>query len=129
MIQITAKDVKAGLTALVEEEGEGHVYEPWMDTGFGQRCTYVKDGEGDCAVGRYLISKGVPASRLEEFDNQQIASSAWEVLEVLNGEGVLEYTARASRMLDDFQSWQDARMAWGSALSETLSSHGLDGDK
>ena len=119
MIKITADDVKAGLTALVEQKGADYVYTSWM-YGWGYRCTYVKDGEGDCGVGCYLINKGVPASRLIEFDQQEYAVGAPSVLDALRHEGVLDFEIEASDMLKNFQRYQDSGHTWGLALRKTL---------
>ena len=118
MIEITVEDVISGLTSLVEERGEDYTYEMWFapTPGFGKRCTYVKDGEGDCGVGAYLISKGVPADRLVKFDQDRYAAGAPEVLSQLEREGVLKYDSGAAAVLAEFQSKQDSGSTWGYSL-------------
>lgn len=118
MIEITVEDVISGLTSLVEERGEDYTYEMWFEVSpsWGKRCTYVKDGEGDCGVGAYLINKGVPADRLVKFDQDRYANGASEVLRQLEVEGVLTYENGADSILDQFQRKQDAGHTWGESL-------------
>lgn len=118
MIEITIEDVKEFLTSLVETEGEEYVYEAWDENRWGKRCTYVKDGVGDCAVGRYLIHKGVSPERLQRFDNQTYAESASEVLRTLKYEDVLTYDELGPVALNTFQNEQDAGVPWGRCLHD-----------
>lgn len=120
MIEITADDAEAGLKALIEQEGADYVYEAWYKNEFGKRCTYVKDGKGDCGVGRYLADKGVPVERLAEFDDQKYALGAREVLDVLQDEGVLTYDKEAKALLANFQALQDSNVSWGKSLDDAL---------
>lgn len=117
MIEITTEDVKEFLTSLVETEGEDYVYEAWDKNRWGKRCTYVKDGAGDCAVGRYLVYKGVSPERLQQFDQQEYAESAGDVLRTLKSEGVLTYDDYATSLLGGFQRDQDTGLNWGQCLS------------
>lgn len=110
MISITATSVNEGLDALLKQEGEGFVYE--KNNG---ACTYIREGKGDCIVGRYLVSVGVPVERLIEAD-QCPADGASALLHELSEEGVITYESRALDLLAIVQDYQDSRVPWGEAV-------------
>lgn len=111
MISITATSVNEGLDALLKQEGEGFIYE--KNNG---ACTYIREGEGDCIVGRYLVSVGVPVERLIEADQRLAGLRAPTLLHELSEEGVITYEARALDLLDVVQDYQDSRVPWGVAV-------------
>lgn len=122
MIDITLDSVREGLLALVRLEGEGFIYQKSWGV-----CTYVREGRGDCIVGRFLIAKGVPVDRLEAADaaNHGNGVAARSLLRQLKEEGVVAYDELVLQVLDNVQHHQDIGYTWGFAVSEALAGASL----
>lgn len=118
MIEITADSVLTGLEAVVDEFGEGFVYQR-VATDYGSGCFYVKNGEPDCIVAKFLTNLGVELHHLEFGDSANFgtAVAADELLERLEGFEVLKSSSRARYALRAAQRAQDSGHTWGDALS------------
>jgi len=117
MIKITDDTVREGLTALVKEFGEDFVY----SKGLTNSCLYVRNGEPDCIVGKFLAAQGVPLERLKAADDSIYGTPASELLTQLEREGVLTASDGAYDVLCGVQFRQDQYHTWGVAVSEALS--------
>ena len=115
MIDITLDSVRTGLLALVEQEGEDFIYK--RNEG---ACTYVRQGKGDCLVGRFLIAEGVPVERLEIADRNQFGLRAPALLRQLEDEGVITVSEPALGVLDIAQDFQDSGESWGESVNYAL---------
>lgn len=115
MIDITLDSVRTGLLALVEQEGEDFIYK--RNNG---NCTYTREGDGDCLVGRFLIAEGVPVERLETADQHPTGLRAPALLRQLVNEGVITVTEPAIGVLDIAQDFQDSGEPWGDAVNYAL---------
>ncbi|HEY6018507.1 MAG TPA: hypothetical protein VIY48_00970 [Candidatus Paceibacterota bacterium] len=123
MIEITLDSAIAGLRAIVAEVGEDFVYAQKADEAGWKSCLYVHNGAPDCIVGRYLASVGVPLERLAKADDGASRGSidAFNLMDALNHEGVVQASYGVSRFLRDVQERQDVGQAWGEALEIALS--------
>lgn len=122
MIELTDTQVLQGLQELVDEKGEGFVYEKRerVEGLAPKRCVYVHQGEPDCLVGQFLAKAGIPLDRLEaaDVDNYNQGTAASELVDKLKAEGLLKVSDRALRALSFAQSEQDSGETWGEALRE-----------
>lgn len=115
MIDITLDSVRTGLLALVEQEGEDFIYKKNNGS-----CTYIRQGKGDCLVGRFLIAEGVPVERLEAADRSVNGLRAPALLRQLVDEGVITIAEPALGVLDIAQDFQDSGETWGESVSYAL---------
>jgi hypothetical protein len=127
MIKITAESVRAGLLALVKQEGGDFIYtpKPPTDDEEGQinaRCVYVHQGKPDCIVGRFLHGQGVSLEVLTEADKYEFGGglSAIELINRLRDGGVISMTPEAARALTTAQYEQDQLSMWGVAVERAL---------
>lgn len=111
MIEITLESAIDGVTAIVEEFGEDFIYQKEP----GGMCRYVRIGEPDCIVGKFLASVGVPVQRLADYDCGG-GETAYAVLENLEDAGLLVAEEGASRFLTALQGRQDSGLPWGESL-------------
>ena len=118
-ITLTIGTVTTGLWALVDEYGEDHVYQPH---GMLTACLYVHEGKPDCIVGKFLHAQGVPLERLERAD-QGPAKGAWDLLDELEEEGLVETDRVVREVLANVQGLQDQRCKWGTAVRHALEIH------
>lgn len=120
MIELTDTQVIEGLQALVDEKGEGFVYEqkPEYEGSSSTQCVYVYQGKADCMVGQFLVKAGVPLERLAEADNSHYGQGvpALELVSQLQDEGVLSMSETAQEALGYAQGHQDIGETWGYAL-------------
>jgi hypothetical protein len=125
MIEITNDVVRTGLQALVDAAGEDFVYTQRPDTA-GTRCVYVHEGKPDCIVGQFLVGLGVSIERLESADARFGGVPAYELLDQLEQEGIIEGSWQAHSALNSAQAAQDDGHTWGEALRHALED--LDGE-
>lgn len=114
MIEINVQSVVDGLSAIIAEQGEDFVYQPLADRG----CVYVKDGQPDCIVGRYLASVGVPLERLSYADREAVSGGmgALGLVSNLRNEKILAADHESALILSRIQRFQDEGIAWGEAF-------------
>ncbi len=116
MIEITNDTVREGLTALVEEFGEDFVYSKGEDG----LCRYVRNGQPDCIVGKFLAAQGVPVERLAESDGTRFGTVADQLLGQLEGESVITVSDGARATLEAVQHYQDSGFNWGYSVENAL---------
>jgi len=119
MIQVTDNAVRTGLQTLVDAAGEDFVYTQRPDTA-GTKCVYVHEGKPDCIVGQFLAGLGVSIERLERADARFGGVPAYELLDQLVHEGVVEGSWWTFSALNSAQSAQDDGNTWGEALRSAL---------
>lgn len=114
MIEITLDSAIEGVTAIVDEYGEGFLYEPGIDN----VCLYVRDGSPDCIVGKFLAAQGITLERLEEADRYGGVggADARTLLDQLRSEGIVRLGAKVVTFFRVLQDCQDTSHAWGEAL-------------
>lgn len=119
MIEITPDSVIAGLKAIVEDAGEGFVYERVVTDQNGPKCVYVLNEAPSCIVGQFLAKLGVPLERLAVADEANYGAGlpAHILLNNLREEGVVRITDySATAALSAAQESQDGGDTWGAAL-------------
>lgn len=123
MIEITFEDTKAGLKALVDEQGSDYVY-PKRSYGFssGEVCRYVHEGKPDCIVGQFLAARGVPLEYLKEADTAYSGGGepGDELLHSLARKEVINIDVKSISVLFEVQHLQDNGRTWGDAVRLTL---------
>lgn len=98
------------------EAGEDYLY-----TSSLEKCTYVRDGEPSCLIGRVLAKHGVPLEVLTEWDECESSGIA-----VISPNFIED---RALIILTEVQKRQDQGSTWGAALKAGklfVSMHGWD---
>lgn len=123
MIEITRHSAIQGLSALVEEKGEGFVYTQHTGREGTKQCRYVHNGAADCMIGQFLAAQGIPLERLAEADKIYAWSGApaSELIDSLINEGLVIASDGATNVLAAAQFAQDGGMTWGEALREAIS--------
>lgn len=103
-------DVVLPVTEEIVGEQPRFVY-PSGDLGI---CTYVRNGEPDCIVGRVLHRLGWTVEELESYDGDGLGTTITHLMdhEVLE----VEVEPAVYRFLDRLQSEQDCKTPWGKAL-------------
>lgn len=113
-IRLNKRNVAQALRAARDRRGKNYVYTNPI-------CVYVErttDGkpEPSCLVGEVLITDfGIPIEAVGHCP-----TTAEDVLEILRGKGLLDFTDGASEMLMRAQEAQDARKSWGEAVALAL---------
>lgn len=115
IIEIDGARALALLREVVAEGGEDFVYTPVPvvdgDGNTRERCRYVHDGCPSCGVGKALHKAGVPLEMLSSIEGERAHTLMYR-----DGGVQVHLTALASRVLDEFQTEQDGRTPWGTAL-------------
>lgn len=112
VITITRVSALEGLKALVEEHGEDFVYQSIESA--ETSCTYVRDGEPSCMIGKFLAAVGVPLERLEQADWFGGDPAAALICKLVD-EGVLDVENGVRGILAAAQVAQDSGDTWGLA--------------
>jgi len=119
MIEITRDDVREGLKALVDANGEDFIYQKALVGSVGiKRCVYVYEGKPSCIVGQFLFALGVPLERLEEADWRTFGGGtpADELIGELVEEGRIQVESGVAVALTEAQNTQDWGLKWGIVL-------------
>lgn len=111
-VRLNKANVTKALKDAVKARGRDYVY---ADE-FGSACYYVVDQKPACLVGEVLATSfGIPIDVLEPLD-----TTAEDVLDTLQHDGVLTCTPTAVDMLMRAQRVQDEAESWGEALDSAL---------
>lgn len=121
-IEITIETVEKGLRALVDQYGENFVYDKHETECGSFECTYVRDGQADCIVGKFLVAQGVPLERLAEADLAFHGAGlpADCLLSELRHEGCITISGESISALKEVQYQQDDGNPWGVAVRRAL---------
>lgn len=96
--------------------------EDFVYTDFNSKCTYAKNGQPSCLVGKILFKLGVPIQNLEVLDTKSLCNdspcfmwkSSLDYLESID----FTFDDRVITYLDKLQSQQDNGTSWGKALEK-----------
>ena len=113
MNEITFQDVYRTASELVGEFGAEFIYEKRRSSTGQLMCYYVKDGQGDCIVGRVLVKLGVSVDILRQYEGD----GSWFVLRQLREKG-WSINEEADMFLGVLQGSQDSGWTWGHSLRE-----------
>jgi hypothetical protein len=127
MFKLNYKTAVALAAAELDKMGANYVYTRHEGKGsdpYGPACRYAENGEGDCIVGRILVSVGVPAQDLEWRSRDDFglyaANGAESVLDAMDRDNVLYATAKARKFLISLQAMQDCGKTWGASMDHAL---------
>lgn len=116
MTHITYEDVVAELPAIIATRGEDFVYRIHSDGDHHNTCTYIHNGEPDCIIGCYLVSRGVPVDAFEQHEGSGV--------DTLFGYGWLDEwvtaTPEAIALMGNIQDNQDMHYPWGEAYTKAV---------
>lgn len=116
MTIITYDDVVAELPAIIATRGEDFVYALHSDSELPYTCTYIYNGEPDCLIGCYLVSKGVPVEAFGPYEGDGV--------DLLLANSVFSEwvtaTPEAVTLLVDIQDNQDEGIPWGAAYTKAV---------
>lgn len=114
MIELNRALIETFLDEAVNKFGEDYVYPKEG----GLKCSYVRDGEPSCLVGQVLAAAGVPLARLVEADQDNFNSGtpAYDLLQELRSEGVIDFDLRSHVLLTEAQYSQDGLTPWGESV-------------
>jgi hypothetical protein len=113
---ITYDDVVAELPAIIATRGEDFVYALHSDSELPHTCTYIYNGEPDCLIGCYLVSKGVPIEAFAPYEGNDVG----QVLAQPEFNDLVTVTPEATKLLFDIQSNQDEFIPWGEAYTKAV---------
>lgn len=111
-VHITREDVINELPGIIEQEGRDFVYEKPRGSLY---CVNVFEGKGSCLIGRYLISKGVPADFF--LSTNSISTGIGQLSENPEFQHYITMDADAMELLTDIQINQDQGTRWGDAYT------------
>jgi len=116
MTHITYEDVVAELPAIIATRGEDFVYSIHSDSEMPFTCTYIYNGEPDCLIGCYLVSKGVPIDVFAPYEGNGVD----DLLAHPEFNKLVTVTSEALKLLSDIQMNQDDYMTWGEAYTKAI---------